>query len=136
VVLVRTNATPSVGQVVLYDLPVTRIAAGAHRYVAFVGERIDRIVAGPGDDVTWENGHLSVNGQLSALAPVAKAGLPRKLIARIPENCFLILPGDLPDFSSYAESQAWEELSLVPRANLHGRVYARSHPLWRLEVFR
>src|SRR5579872_5272483 len=68
--------SPHAGQVVLYRLPNLFTAARNHTRYFLAGERIDRILAGPGQRVVWRKGKLEVDGEPSALAPLDLAHCP------------------------------------------------------------
>src|SRR5204863_653855 len=76
------KSSPRPGQVVLYWTPEqtqvipTEVHGTAYFYA---GERIDRIVAVPGDRVRWEKRVLYVNDRPSMLQPLNPQALPEKL---------------------------------------------------------
>jgi hypothetical protein len=95
------------------------------------GDRIERILARAGDQVTCVQGKLLVNGEPSPWLPLNPLPLPDKAEITVPENCYLIAPG------AFAQRMAISQnLSIVPRAQISGRVYWRTQPLWRFGPIR
>ena len=127
-------ARTSPGHVVVYRLPATvrgRTAAGYAALYAVQGEFIDRIVAGPGQSVSWKGRQLTVDGQASPWQPLYPQGVPCDLEFVVPEGCFAILPGyDLPGTVSIPP-QMWQTVSCVPRQNILGPVLLWHRPFWR-----
>ena len=140
VVLVNHWATLRPGQVVMYRIPEhTRTEAQRQRemrYVYFTGERIDRILAGPGDRVVWAKGRLTVNGQPSDARPLNPEVAPPRLALTVPEATYLILPTTTPYVRAADDDGAWQALSLVPADRIVGQVYARTNPLSRIARIR
>ena len=96
VVWVSHLGTPGIGRVVLYDMPesVASVHEGHVRYVRLEGERIDRILAGPGDDVRWGHHQLLVNGKPSLLRPIGDPSPPCRpeLHLKVPDHQYCIVP--------------------------------------------
>lgn len=140
IVLVNHWTTPRAGHVVMYDIPdYIRPEGGPERdgrLTRFTGERIDRILAGPGDQVLWEDGRLTLNGKPLDLRPLNPAVAPRRLAVTVPHAHFLILPTTTPYIRSTDSEAMWLTLSLVPADRLRGRVYARTSPLSRFARIR
>jgi hypothetical protein len=139
VVLVRPSAAPRVGQIVLYDIPSLRSTVsmeGHGRFLQYTGVRIDRILAGPGDEVRWGDGGLSVNGNASSWLPLSPQNLPTEMTIHVPPGCFLIFPTSSPEVPAAADTASWKTLSLIPRESIHGRAYGRTQPLWRIALLR
>jgi signal peptidase I len=139
VVLVNSSAyrssDPQPGDVVHYRLP-SRDArmAGPRGYPTIYrvqGDRIDRILARAGDKVTCDQGRLLVNGQLSPWLPLSPQPFPDGLEITVPENCYLIFPS-----TAALPPEVWQIASVVPRAEIWGRVYWRNQPLWRFGAIR
>lgn len=135
VLLVNHWAKPRPGQVVMYEIPSVVQTNQRNRFVHFTGERMDRILAGPGDDVFWENGRLTVNGVASDRLPLNPAMAPKRLAVTVPDDHFLILATTTPYVGPNDAESMWLSLSLVSPDRLMGRVYARTHPLSRLAMF-
>jgi type IV secretory pathway protease TraF len=139
VMLVNHWRAPAAGRVVLYELPnVQQAMTRLHgeTYYRFSGERIDRILAGPGDKVRWKDGRLTVNGTPSPLLPLDNRPLPAALAFMVPADHFLILPSTTPQVRTVRDDATWHALSVVPAGDIRGQVYLRSHPLRRLMVIR
>jgi type IV secretory pathway protease TraF len=140
VVLVNHWRTPRLGSVVLYEIPEQRLGQrgyGRERaYLQFTGERVDRILAGPGDRVRWADGRLEVNGQSSALLPLNPGRIVGALDFNVPPGHVLILPSTTPQLRNVQDPPLWQSLSLVPVENIVGRAYVRSHPLRRFKLLR
>ncbi|MGO9109450.1 MAG: S26 family signal peptidase [Thermoguttaceae bacterium] len=137
VVLVNPSAyrstDPQPGDIVHYirpqqDMPVT----GRHAIYRLQGDRIDRVLARAGDQVICAEGKLLVNGQPSPWLPLNPLQLPDKLEITVPEHCYLIFPS--ADAPSPATVQ--RNVGIVPRAQIWGRVYWRTQPLWRFGAIR
>jgi hypothetical protein len=139
VVLVNHLASPRPGNVVLYDVPdYTYTAQRGHetRYTHMTGERIDRILAGPGDRVVWDKGRLMVNGAASDLLPLNPRITPsNRLALTVPEDAFFILPSTTPYVRADDDDEAWRAMGIVPWWRVAGRVYARTNPLRRFSLF-
>lgn len=135
VVLVNRRATPVPGRTVLYELTARRFAGQGHRFYEFAGERIDRILAGPGDAARWERGVLFVNGKPSPWRPLNPERVPpARMEFEVPAGQYLILPSTTPGLNAVGGGvETWHALSLVPRENVHGTAWARSHPLSRIQ---
>lgn len=139
VVWVSHLGTPAVGRIVLYDMPES--AASAHyghtRYVRLEGERIDRLLAGPGDGVRWERHQLLVNGKPSPLRPIGDLSrLPAELHLIVPQGEYCILPSTTVGLTAVDPWADWATSSLVPAQNIRGRVYVRPFPLGRFRLFQ
>lgn len=127
---------PQPGDVVLYDqlggnFP---LAPPQHGYIRVdPGQRIDRILAGPGDRILWEDGQLTLNGQPSPLQPLnPRTRLPR-FILDIPQGYYLILPTTGPGLPPQMTAENLRGLVVVPLSSIHGRVYLRSFPFTRIQ---
>jgi hypothetical protein len=130
----RSGPTP--GDVVLYQSVSYRYQTAnpsGHGIINYIyeGPRIDRIIAGPGEQVQWNAGWLTINGRLSPLRPLNPRMLPERLEIKVPADCYLIFATTTPNFGPAADAGAWQALSCVRRENIRGRVYLRTHPLFR-----
>jgi hypothetical protein len=130
--------SPRPGDVVLYDIPMARIAGRtpgnfAANY-AIAGQRIDRILAGPGQQARIEGGKLIVDGQPSPYLPLNPAKMPGAFDRIVPPGNYLILPSTALPERFNLTTLDWEHLSLVPAGHLHGRVYVRNWPWWRFKL--
>jgi hypothetical protein len=139
VVLVNHWAAPSPGSVVLYDIPPRTIREhDGHRAVntVYQGERVERILAGPGDHVLVQGGLLWINGGPAPHLPLNTRRLPARLAQTVPPDHYFILPSTTEVLPNPADAAAWEGLSMVPAESVRGIAYARSQPLSRFEVIR
>jgi hypothetical protein len=137
--LLRRYYDPRPGDVVLYNhqgggnypLPPPR-----HGYIRIPpGQRIDRILAGPGDQIYCKDGRLTVNDQPSPLQPLnPEARLPN-LTLTVPAGPYLILPSAGPAIPDGLPEHLWRELCLVSASAIEGRVLLRSYPLTRVRRF-
>ncbi|MGH9599285.1 MAG: S26 family signal peptidase [Terracidiphilus sp.] len=129
---------PAPGDVVLYELPSGRVAGrymGRAANYALRGERIDRIVAGPGQHVRIEAGKLLVDGKPSSDMPLNIARMPGGLDVQVPPAFYLILPTTALREGMSLEGLDWQQVGLVPTRQILGRVYLRHWPWHRLSLF-
>jgi signal peptidase I len=128
---------PRPGQLVLFQPQIPgRIEAGAAMHMVFVQEEnelIDRVLAGPGDAVTWDRkaDELTVNGQPTSWRPLRPERLPERLDIRVPHGCYLVLPTTSDILDSHSSSQVWAEAGRVARDRIVAGAYLRL-PLSRL----
>lgn len=128
---------PQPGDVVVYDQRGGMFVVTSPRQHLNVrvpdGQRVDRILAGPGDRIVWENGQLTVNGQPSPLEPLnPQAAIPR-LEMDIPQGHYLILPTVGLALQPVITADIWHRLVLVPLPSIRGRVFFRSYPFTRMQ---
>jgi type IV secretory pathway protease TraF len=125
---------PAVGQMTLYRLPDFIIPDQAnHRNYQVGGERIDRILAGPGQHVVWREGQLEVDGQPSLLVPVDPARCPPYFETTTPSGHFLILPSTLGvNMGGLPGTSDLTRICLIPSRDVLGRVYWRQQPISRM----
>jgi signal peptidase I len=132
VVLVNHLASPDPGDVVVYSIPPYETTGGRRvNNVIYTQDRIDRVLAGPGDQVTWADGKLSVNGAPSDLLPLMPTLVTRRLEATVPDRHVLILPSTTPNIRLVENAGVWQHMSMVPIESISGQVWARSSPLSR-----
>lgn len=140
VLLVRrlsySQLTPRVGDVVQYqiagDSVMGRTAAGIAAYL-IQGARIDRVLAGPGQVITWENGQLTVDGQRSPWRPLNPAGAPTSLSVTLPSDSWLLLPStDINTAQFQPTQETWKTWSIVKTPQIEGRIVWRSWPWSRI----
>jgi hypothetical protein len=133
VVLVNSWRSPKAGRIVLYNLPDDRYDAtgGAHRrtLVMFFGERIDRVIAGPGQKVLWEDGMLIIDGKHSPLRPMRENVMPARLELTVPADSYLIFPTTTPLLDPKMPYELWTKLSLIKAEEIRGEVYFQTRPL-------
>ncbi len=141
VLLVRrlsySQLTPRVGDVVQYqiagDSVMGRTAAGIAARYLMQGARIDRVLAGPGQVITWENGQLTVDGQQSPWRPLNPAGAPTSLSVTLPSDSWLLLPSTDINTAQFQPTQEnWKTWSIVKTPQIQGRVVWRSWPWSRI----
>jgi len=122
------------GDVVVYDQRSGYYRQRGNYYIP-PGQRIDRILAEPGDTVVWQDGELTVNGQPSLLRPLNPATRLPKLSLKVPTGHYLILPTIVLAHPNDLPAQALHDLILVPAGSIQGRVLLRSYPLTRVRRF-
>jgi signal peptidase I len=126
---------PAPGDVVLYDVVPFRIPGrtvlGGNAVLAVGGERIDRILAGPGQTLQIKEGRLTVDGQAVVYSALNPARLPATLKVEVPENSYLILPTTAVVDRFDLQQLDWHLLSVVPAEQVIGKVWLRHHPVWR-----
>jgi signal peptidase I len=122
---------PKAGDVVLYELEGRYMASDA-RQIAQQGQRIDRVLAGPGDEIVWEDGRLRVNGAPDSQQPLNPAAGPAQLRLTVPIGHYFILPTTTPYTELITKPEVWRELSLVPLSRIQGTVYWRHSPVSRM----
>ena len=141
VVLTNPNAyyssPPQLGDVVLFRVPggVDRIRTrGAGRepvYYQVNGERIDRIIAGPGSQVRWSDNKLWVNEQPSDLRPLNPQRLPQDLTLHVPSGHYGILISTDVVLGANTPPVIWQHVCSVPADRIVGRAVVRNYPLSR-----
>jgi signal peptidase I len=127
---------PRPGDVVLYERPSGnfRLAGNQHGYIRVApGQWIERILAGPGDHVRWENGRLTVNGQAALFQPLNSAVSLPSFSWDIPQEHYLILSAIGGRQRIDLSETDWRFLIVVPRSSIHGRVFLRSYPFTRVQ---
>jgi hypothetical protein len=130
---------PRPGQVVVFQGPGTRMPANPERHNAVVvppGERIDRILAGPGSQVRWDKGQLTVNGEVVPWQPLNPSRLPPQIRFSVPPDHYLILPTTVPYLTAQISSAEWERLGYIAARDIMGTAYVRYQPLSRFWVIR
>src|SRR5262249_11514152 len=135
VVLFAPNSVlwkPRVGQVVLYRLHDMIVPGGSHEVILIGGERIERILAGPGEHVVWDGKTLTVDGKESRLAPLSDLGFPFPVDLVVPAGHFVILPTTLGvNLSRVQGGPGMGQLYTIPSDSILGRVYWQQQPLSR-----
>jgi hypothetical protein len=131
--LAYRRSRPRLGDVVLLHIESMMFPAQGNRPAMAIpaGEIIDRVLAGPGDEVIWENQQLRVNGSPSDLLPLNPERLALRLKIRVPENHYLVLPTTVPRLDRRATTAMLQSVSSVPAEQILGRAYLRHQPLWR-----
>lgn len=116
------------GKMVLYTPVEVQADITSHQrrernYTVFRGTRIDRVLAGPGDEIVWEAGRLTVNGRASAWRPLDASRAPARLAFNVPPRHLFILPTGGVSVPLVEDLDSWEKLSLVPMENVVGHAY-------------
>jgi hypothetical protein len=127
---------PRPGDVVLYEQGGGgfQLSGNQHGYVRVErGQRVDRILAGPGDRVRWENDQLTVNGQPALFEPLSSAINIPPFALDVPQANYLIIPSTGWRRPIELSAEDWLRLILVPRSSIHGRAFMRSYPLTRIQ---
>jgi hypothetical protein len=121
---------PRAGDVVLYNADSLRTA---NRYPAMYiagGPRIDRILAGPGDEVAWDGTRLIVNGVESPLKPLNPALAMGTVKLRVDPGHYFIIPTTFPSVNPRTPD-FWKSQCLVSAARIDGKLYLRTQPFSR-----
>lgn len=131
VILIHHLRPARVGDVVRYEMPWGQgrlaEAIGHFRYYRFGGVGIDRIVAGPGDQVVVRQRRLFVNGRPAGVMPMNPLGLPEELTFPVPDGSFAILPTSVMGIRN-AEPSIWVNASVIPAEQIQGIAYWRHGP--------
>jgi signal peptidase I len=141
VVLVNVSAyrgrAPSPGDVVMYNLSEQDVRTprrgGNPTVYRMAGGRIDRVIAQGGQKVTFHSGELLVDGKPSIWQPLNPQRIPDGFEVAVPKGHYLLFPSTDP--MSYPLA-VWQSASVIPQAEITGRVYLRNYPLWRLSRIR
>jgi signal peptidase I len=132
---------PQVGDVVLYAIPPTRLTGrmrGFNAAYQIEGARIDRVVAGPGQQVEWTKEGPVVDGQPSRWLPLNPARVPTGWNVTVPAGQVCIVPSTtpIPPGAAAAFRRQIARIGLVSIRSVHGKVFFRSQPLWRMGWLR
>lgn len=134
--------TPSVGDLVLYDVPTVNVAYRTPRRQAarlvVRGRRVNRMVALEGQTIRWDGQSLWVDGQPSPWQPTGPIGLTVGDPIRVPDGHVLIPADNVAAMVVRSDrlARAWRYASLVPTRQVAGRVFLRTWPLYRLARVR
>jgi len=127
---------PQPGDIVAYRATsdyTGRTAAGGNAVFRLQGQRIDRILAEGGQQVVWENGTLTVNGQPVAWKPLNPINAPARLIVDVPVGHYLIFPStEAINLRAAPNEQTWLALSLISVNSIDGRVFWQLRPWSRM----
>ena len=137
VILYSQIAVPAPGSMVVYDIPQAQVAGQrANVYYNVQGQRIDRILAGPGQVVACRGGELVVDNAASEWHPLNPEYRPSgEWEIQVPWGCFLIVPSTDP-YAMQDLAGHWREFCVVPESNIHGTVWLRNQPLSRFAFIR
>lgn len=122
------------GDVVLYSVPETTITGyNNHTRYVFRDRSINRVAASGGQRVQWKDGKLIVDGDISPWQ-FAKMWGGETFEFVVPNDRVFIPPDSLATEGAALNAAAFQRLSLVPRSSVDGRIFFRSHPLWRIST--
>lgn len=139
--LVFSTRSPRPGDVVLYHQRrfYRSVNEGRDHVNVLVGagDRIDRILAGPGDEVSFADGQLQVNGAPCRWRPLNLERWWRPLRLQVPAGHYCILPTTGEPIPDRVPAAVWPEvlrqLTLVSIQDIRGRAYLRSYPPLRMK---
>ena len=131
---------PRPGDVVLYrpaeGATVATRQEGHTRYLTEEEERIDRVLARPGDRVRWERGRLWVNHVEVPWRPLNPDKVPPRLEFTVPLGRYLVLPtASRGDLASQPQDRCIA-LGSVAAGDIVGGAYLRNWPAERLWFIR
>lgn len=127
VLLVDRYFTPDPGDVVLYNIPEVQFPLRPGMVMRLQGPRVDRILAGPNQHVSYENEVLKVDGQVCAWRPLNRWKPIGDFKVTLGYNQFLILPSteiNIPHTELL-------KTAIVGRGRIEGHVYFRNQPFSR-----
>jgi hypothetical protein len=132
---------PQVGDVVLYVIPQMRLqgrARGGNAMYQIQGARIDRVVAGPGQELEWTQEGLVVDGRPSPWRPLNLDRAPLGWKVTVPAGQVCIVPSTtaIPQGAATTFRRNLARMSLISIRGVNGKVYFRSQPLWRIGWIR
>jgi hypothetical protein len=133
-----TLRQPKPGDVVLYEIPRARVGGrywGMAANYDIQGQRIDRIIAGPGQQVRMEGTRLLVDEKTSDYLPLNAARMPGGYNVKVPSGHYLIFPTTAIGENLSLAGLNWEQVSLVPAHQIVARVYLRHWPWGRFTIF-
>lgn len=126
VLIASRGDTARVGDIVVYELPRAEVGTPG-RLEVWRGQRVDRILAGPGQKVSLKNGELLIDGaapQIPPLNPVHFSGTVDVVIG--PRQWFI-----LPSTDTTASYLPVATVCVVNQSAVQGVVLFRSYPLTR-----
>lgn len=125
------------GQWVYYRVPQTTVAGrteqGQAANFVFQNQWINRVLAVGGQTVTTDGKQIFVDGTPVSWQGRLPFGLDGSAPLVVPAGKVLIPPELLVEGNVSFTAATWQNLSLVPRADVHGHVYFRSLPLSRFD---
>ena len=127
---------PHAGDMAVYRIPDTSVIAQANRIYFLTGQRIDRVLAEPGQSVAWDGPHLSVDGVRSRWSPLNNVSVRRTWSGIVPPDRVLILPGDDAGAQVAMTDVQWQQVCLIPMTNVIGRVYWQQWPWSKMGFIR
>jgi len=154
--LAASNPNVRPGDIVLYDIGNQTIPLANHRAFQVNGDRIDRIIAGPGSLVQWRDGHFEVDGQPTTWMPLGMADAPEGFTLRVhdravghmqaeqwndslagwsitvPADSYCIVPSTVPlpnlPHASANLREFWTKLAVVSAGRIQGRAWICGYP--------
>lgn len=137
IVLLRTD--PDIGDVVLFQIQPTvargRTPGGGALEYNLQGYFVDRIIAGPGQSVSWSKQELLVDGQPSLWQPLNPQAVACDLHFVVPDNYYGVLPGyEVPGAPPFPP-QVWQTISCVPQRSIVAPVLLWHRPYWHWRRF-
>jgi hypothetical protein len=133
-------SSPQPGDLVTYEIPDASYGGtveGRNAIFLLRGQRIDRVLAGPGQSIRWRDGALTVDNNLSPWLPLNPKNVPAQLEFKVPAGRYLIFPStETFDGLDPARLTAWQTWSSITVENIQGRIYWRSWPLDRMGFVR
>lgn len=94
--------------------------------------KVARIVAGPGQRVEWSGDQFRVDDQVVEESPFRIAGSPAGFQMIIPDGYVLVTFGADPSRGQGVPG-GWE---IIDQADIRGRAWARSYPVWDRRFLR
>ncbi len=85
--------------------------------------RVARVLAGPGQAVSWTENRIRIDGKPPAFPVAEAAGRPFEVAFEVPAGFLLVSDGGPP-------AAGVEGLRLVARREVEGRAWARLYPVW------
>ncbi len=130
-------ATFEPGDLVYYRVPRLRIPQPG-RIIEIRGDRMDRILAGPGQHVSAAPTGLRVDGAEPVPGPlVSGRALPNRPVElTVPADHFLLLPSGDNWIPGTIPPADWQRLALVHASRIRGPVYFRWQPWSRWGLLR
>jgi len=135
------HSEPQIGDLVCHLLPNNRVNAldrtGHHVIYDFTGQVIvGRIVAGPGQEIVFEKGQLTVNGKPSPWSQLFAENYQEELSATLPADGYFVLTNIPRTVNNPIPVNLRVRFSFAPRESIIGRVYFRTQPLSRFGAIR
>jgi type IV secretory pathway protease TraF len=120
---------------VLYTIPNTTLT-GTNNHTRYIlqNQTISRVVAIEGQRVQVKDGKLYVDDVLNSAAPSPEVFTGLDTGWAVPEGQAFIISQDLIPPGARLNPAEWRRLTLIPRANILGRVFLRTQPLWRFST--
>lgn len=133
-------ARPRVGDIVLYELNPVRVPAfeqGRNAVLNLAGQRVDRVLAVPGQSIVCDGRTLTVDGQPAPHRPLNLTFSSLQVSLIVPPDHYFIIPsGERIDGLLPNNENIVRTLSLIPITQIEGRVYWRNYPWSRMGRIR